>query len=48
MIKYKNVYVKGWMGIYDVETTPELLELAYYTGLGAKNSQGFGCFEIIG
>ncbi|MDP9750248.1 CRISPR-associated endoribonuclease Cas6 [Thermoanaerobacter pentosaceus] len=47
MIKYKNVYVKGWMGIYEVETTPELLELAYYTGLGAKNSQGFGCFEII-
>jgi len=30
--------IKGWMGIY---------RLDYDAGLGAKNSQGFGMFEII-
>jgi CRISPR-associated endoribonuclease Cas6 len=47
IMKYKNSVVKGWMGIYDVECSPDLLETAYYTGLGSKNPQGFGCFEII-
>ncbi|WP_434640912.1 CRISPR-associated endoribonuclease Cas6 [Thermoanaerobacterium thermosaccharolyticum] len=47
VIKYKNTVIKGWMGIYDIECSPDLLELSYYTGLGSKNSQGFGCFEIL-
>ncbi|SNX53631.1 CRISPR-associated endoribonuclease Cas6 [Thermoanaerobacterium sp. RBIITD] len=47
VLKYKNTVVKGWMGIYDIECNLDLLKLGYYTGLGAKNSQGFGCFEIL-
>ncbi|KAA5805909.1 CRISPR-associated endoribonuclease Cas6 [Thermoanaerobacterium thermosaccharolyticum] len=47
VMKYKNTVIKGWMGIYDVECNPDLLKVAYYSGLGAKNSQGFGCFEIL-
>lgn len=47
IIKYKDTVIKGWMGIYDVECSPDLLKLSYYTGLGSKNSQGFGCFEIL-
>ncbi|MGB9819468.1 MAG: CRISPR-associated endoribonuclease Cas6 [Thermovenabulum sp.] len=26
---------------------PLLLKTAYEAGLGSKNSQGFGCFEIL-
>ncbi|MCD6575438.1 CRISPR-associated endoribonuclease Cas6 [Candidatus Aerophobetes bacterium] len=39
--------VKGWMGVYKLEGNPELIRLAYDAGLGAKNSQGFGMFEIM-
>ncbi|SHM76351.1 CRISPR-associated protein, Cas6 family [Caldanaerovirga acetigignens] len=47
IIKYKGTVVKGWMGIYKVFADFPLLKVAYDTGLGSKNSQGFGCFEVI-
>ena len=43
---YKKTVIKGWMGIYRIQGNPELLRLAYDSGLGSRNSQGFGCFEI--
>lgn len=46
IILYKGTVIKGWMGVYDVEGAPELIGLAYEAGIGSKNSQGFGCFEI--
>ncbi len=46
IIRYKGFIIKGWMGRYHIEGDKELLSLAYDTGLGAKNSQGFGMFEI--
>lgn len=46
IIDYKGTVIKGWMGKYKLKGSPELIKLAYDTGLGAKNSQGFGCFEI--
>lgn len=39
--------IKGWMGIYKLKGSPELIHLAYDAGLGAKNPQGFGMFEIV-
>ncbi len=48
IILYKNFVIKGWMGVYRLKGHPELLKLAYDAGLGAKNSQGFGCFEVVG
>jgi len=48
IISYKNTVIKGWMGIYELSGSPELMKLVYDTGLGGKNSQGFGCFEILG
>lgn len=45
--KYKNFIIKGWMGEYQIEGDRDLLNFAYNTGLGSKNSQGFGCFEFI-
>ncbi|SHM86464.1 CRISPR-associated endoribonuclease Cas6 [Caldanaerovirga acetigignens] len=48
IIKYKGTVIKGWMGVYKLFADFPLLRVAYDTGLGSKNSQGFGCFEVIG
>lgn len=48
IITYKNTVIKGWMGIYELSGDPGLIKVVYDAGLGTKNSQGFGCFEIIG
>jgi len=47
IIIYKGTVIKGWMGKYELEGDGELLRLAYEAGLGAKNSQGFGCFVLL-
>ncbi len=46
VIIYKETVIKGWMGIYEITGEPRLIQLSYDTGLGARNSQGFGCWEI--
>lgn len=48
IISYKNTVIKGWMGIYELGGDRELMKIVYDTGLGGKNSQGFGCFEVLG
>ncbi|MGI9951588.1 CRISPR-associated endoribonuclease Cas6 [Moorellaceae bacterium AZ2] len=40
---YKETVVKGWMGQYELRGDPDLLQVALDAGLGAKNSQGYGC-----
>ena len=44
---YKNTIIKSWTGIYELEGSPELLEFSYCTGIGSKNSQGFGMWEEV-
>ncbi len=34
--------IKGWTGTYKLEGDIELIKFAYRSGLGARNSQGFG------
>jgi CRISPR-associated endoribonuclease Cas6 len=51
-IKYtpsSNSYtlIKAWLGTYRIQGDQKLIALAYDTGLGSKNSQGFGMFEIL-
>lgn len=46
IIIYKGTVIKGWDGIFEISLPYELFKLAFETGLGAKNSQGFGCIEI--
>lgn len=48
IIEYKGTIIKGWMGQYRLKGSTELMALTYDAGLGSKNSQGFGCFEILG
>jgi CRISPR-associated endoribonuclease Cas6 len=45
--KFKETIIKGWLGIYKMRGDHELLKLAYDAGVGGKNSEGFGCFELV-
>lgn len=44
---YKGTYITGWMGTYRLRGPQTLLDLLYQIGLGAKNSQGFGMFQVL-
>jgi len=45
--RYKETVIKGWMGEYELRGDPGLLQTALDAGLGAKNSQGYGCCEPV-
>lgn len=45
--RYKNIYLSGWMGRYRLRGKRKYLDFLYQTGLGSRNSQGFGMFEIV-
>ena len=45
--RYKNCYISGWRGTYRIKGKRKYLNFLYATGLGSKNSQGFGMFEVI-
>lgn len=47
IVTYKGTVIKGWDGVYELSLPPELFVMAMDAGLGAKNSQGFGCVELI-
>lgn len=47
VIIYKGIVIKAWSGEFVMRGSKELLNLAYQAGIGAKNSQGFGCVELI-
>ncbi len=44
--RYKGTIVKGWTGIYELDAPEAYFRMALDAGLGAKNSQGFGCVEV--
>ncbi|MBE6666494.1 MAG: CRISPR-associated endoribonuclease Cas6 [Ruminococcaceae bacterium] len=44
--KYKGWYVTGYRGKYRLSAPPEVIDFAYHTGLGVKNSAGFGLFQF--
>lgn len=44
---FRKFRINAWNGIYLLKGQPEALKFLYHTGLGAKNSLGFGMFEIV-
>ncbi|HFI0468321.1 TPA: CRISPR-associated endoribonuclease Cas6 [Streptococcus suis] len=44
--KYKEFYITGWRGDYQLHGPSYLLNFLYQVGLGEKNSMGFGLFEF--
>ncbi len=47
IIYYKNIVIKGYSGTFILSGPAPLLQIAVESGLGSKNSQGFGCVRII-
>ena len=47
IVKFKGFVIKGWMGLYKVKMSKPYFEIAYDSGLGPKNSQGFGMIEVV-
>ncbi len=47
VLKYRDNVIKGYTGKFVIDGNRKLLELAYDCGLGSKNSQGFGMFDIL-
>lgn len=46
--KFDNrIYITAWKGDYLLSAPPEILTFLYNTGIGSRNSQGFGMFEHI-
>ena len=46
--KFNNrIYINAWNGDYRLQGPSELLTFLYDTGLGSRNSQGFGMFDIM-
>ena len=46
-IKYRNYLIKAWQGSFKIEGDPIFRRIAYETGLGSKNSLGFGCIDFV-
>ncbi len=47
VVSYKGFIIKGYTGKFAMKGAPDLLQLGVDTGLGSKNSQGFGCVKLI-
>lgn len=45
--RYKGYSLCGWKGIYRLYGKRKYLDFLYQIGLGSKNAQGFGMFEIL-
>lgn len=45
--KFKDTFITAWHGEFHLTGTLETLNFLYETGLGSKNSQGFGMFQVL-
>jgi CRISPR-associated endoribonuclease Cas6 len=48
VMKFKGTVIKGWTGVYEVNLPEPYFWLAYDSGLGSKNGQGFGMVRVVG
>lgn len=46
-INVKNSFIKGYMPVFEISGSPELIEIGYEAGYGSKNSMGCGMVEVI-
>ncbi len=47
VVIYKGTVIKGWHGYFQLEGPKSLIDVTYDAGLGSKNSEGFGMYEIV-
>lgn len=48
IMKYRDTVIKAWSGLYELDLPEPFFLLAYDSGLGSKNPQGFGMVEVVG
>ncbi|MBR0281870.1 MAG: CRISPR-associated endoribonuclease Cas6 [Oscillibacter sp.] len=41
----RGIYITAWYGEFSLRGAPDALDFLYQTGLGSRNSQGFGMFD---
>lgn len=46
-LKYKDFIIKGYSGDFILKGSKQFLQLAVDSGIGSKNSQGFGFIKIV-
>ena len=44
--RFKDTFITAWHGKFVIEGSADVLNFLYNAGIGGKNSQGFGMFEI--
>ncbi len=44
--RFKDTFITAWHGTFILKGTPEVLNFLLNTGLGSKNSEGFGMFTV--
>ena len=47
VLRFKETYITGYLGKFRLRTDPEAMAVLYYAGLGSRNSQGCGMFDIL-
>lgn len=45
--RYKGFYISGWKGTYYLYGARKHLDFLFQSGLGTRNSQGFGMFNVL-
>ncbi len=45
--RFNNIIINAWNGRYHLTGQPDTLSFLYDTGIGSRNSQGFGMFELL-
>lgn len=45
--RFKDTFITAWHGKFVIEGSPDVLNFLYNVGIGSKNSQGFGMFEVL-
>ena len=45
--RFKETYITGYFGRFYLKADPRVIAVLYYCGLGNRNSQGFGLFNIL-
>jgi CRISPR-associated endoribonuclease Cas6 len=46
-VNFKGTWIIGWRGVYEINLPEPYFTLAYNSGLGSKNSQGFGMIDVV-
>ena len=44
---FKHTFITAWYGRFLLQGTPQVLDFLYHTGLGSRNSQGCGRFDLL-